>query len=129
MQPDVFGRNASDECADEAERKRFGSRSRRTGRVVGDSAEKWMISAPFGTGGKMTFDMTGPPQIESARAFELARLQITAFFYFLTYDKAVARGHYWQGGFIHCLRPVERIGVTWCTGRSWLRLWAGSRAY
>lgn len=99
MQPDVFGRNASDGCAGEAERKRFRSRSRRTGRAVGDSAEKWMISAPFGASGEMTFDMTGPPQIESARAFELARLQMMAFFYFLTYDKALARGHYWQGGF------------------------------
>lgn len=47
----------------------------------------------------MTFDMTGPPQIAPARAFESARLQMMAFFYFLTYDQARARGHYWQGDF------------------------------
>lgn len=99
MLPDAYGRSASDECSVEAERKRNRSRSRRTGKLVSDSAEAWTISAPFIGGGAITFEMTGPPQIESARAFELARLQMMAFFYFLTYDQVQARGHYWQGGF------------------------------
>lgn len=102
MQPDVYGRVASNDCAAEAERKRNRSRSRHTGKLVGDSAAKWSVSTPF-AGGAMTFDMVGPSQIEPARAFELARLQVMAFFYFLTYDQAQAKGHYWQGDFFPLL--------------------------
>lgn len=48
---------------------------------------------------KLAFNFTGPPQSDQARLFELARLQLSAFFYWITYDVNRRRGGFWPGGF------------------------------
>lgn len=100
MHHDAFGNSPSPEAAVEADRKKAKSRSRRTGKPVGESAESMTLRTQLGNSVTMTFTFTAPPQIESDRAFELARLQMMAFFYFLTYSEQTSRGQFWRGTFV-----------------------------
>lgn len=101
MQPDVFGRYGhEDEAgASEAARKAERAFSRRTKKPVKDSQEQMSINVPLGQGASMSFKFTGPPQADRNRVFDLARLQIMGFFYWITFDQESRRGHFWRGGF------------------------------
>jgi hypothetical protein len=101
MQPDGLGRypESDDGLKSEAERKAKNSFSRRTRRSVKDSAEKITVRAPLAAGVEFEFVATTRPQADSHRIYELARLQVMAFFYWLTFDDKTRRGHFWRGGF------------------------------
>jgi len=109
MQPDAGGMLAeSDETlAAESRRKAANATSRRTGKPVKDSAERIVIKAPFAPGLEFTFDLTAPPQADSERIFALARLQVMAFFYFITFNHTTKRGSFWREGF-HPVMEAKR---------------------
>ena len=83
----------------EATRRGAKSASRKTGRPVAESHATLKFSRKLGNTGEVQFSFTAPPQLDDARVYELARLQIVGFFYFLTYDQTQHLGHYWPGGF------------------------------
>lgn len=83
----------------EAERKSKRSISRKTGKPVSQSAANVSFEVPIFSGASITGNFTSPPQIDDARAHELARLQLMGFFYMLTYDTTANRGYWWRGGF------------------------------
>lgn len=92
--------NMADELARaEAKRRGVKSGSRTTGRSVARSGVEVKGSAKLGTAAEITFSFNGPPQFDDKRVYELARLQMMGFFYFLTYDKTKEAGHFWTGGF------------------------------
>lgn len=83
----------------EARRKNIKSFSRKTGKPIAESSESIKIRAKLGVIAEITGDFTSPPQLDDKRVYELARLQMIGFFYFLTYDRVSNIGHYWPGGF------------------------------
>lgn len=101
MQPDVFGRYGhEDEAgATDGQRKAENSFSRRTKKTVKDSHEQMTINGTLGPGVNISFNFTGPPQADRNRVFELARLQLMGFFYWITFQKDQNRGYWWPGGF------------------------------
>ncbi|GMT43861.1 MAG: hypothetical protein IEMM0003_0680 [bacterium] len=101
MQADASGRHASDDqiLEKEAIRKAQKSISRRTGKPVKNSKETINIKVPLAPGMEFNFELTSPPQPASERVYELARLQLMAFFYFITYNQQTRRGGFWLGGF------------------------------
>lgn len=109
MHPDAWGEHASDDGAlvADALRKAKRSISARTGRPVKDSEERVTVSAALSPGATFTFSLSAPPQAESERVFALARLQLMAFFYWLTYDRLRKRGGYWGGGFYPVMEAVR----------------------
>jgi len=48
---------------------------------------------------ELIFRLSGPPQFDDERAYELARFHMRAFFYLITYDDASRLGGFWKGGF------------------------------
>jgi hypothetical protein len=101
MQPDAFGRYADtdDGLKAEAARKAINSFSRRTRKPVNESAENFVLKASFAPGADFEFTATSAPQASPERVYELARMQLMAFFYFLTFQKSTGRGGFWRGGF------------------------------
>lgn len=97
MQSDLDGSHVVDDesFATDSIRK-SNSFSRRTSKRVLDSKEEITLKAPF-FNGSITFNLISPPQVDEERAFELARLHVTAFFYWLTYDEAAKVGRFWEG--------------------------------
>ncbi len=94
----------SDSCFDdsnftEARRKASTSISRKTRKPVIHSQENIDFKVSFGSTAKFTFNLVSPPQIESERIHDLARMQLMAFFYFITYNKTTKRGGFWRDGF------------------------------
>lgn len=83
----------------EASRRSAKSGSRKTGKAVAASGVELNMSANLGVNAKLTFTINGPPQFDDGRVYELARLQMMAFFYFVTYDTTKEVGHFWTGGF------------------------------
>ena len=75
----------------EVTRKAQRSVSRRTGGPVGRSTEQLQLHGELGLG-RVAITFTAPPQIDDARAFELARLQLAGFFHFLTFREEERRG-------------------------------------
>ncbi len=108
MQPNAFGIHTDDDpvLASEAARKGAKSISRRTGKPVAMSREEFKCEVPF-AGATFTFTFTSPPQVTCERIYALARLQLMAFFYFITYNPETRRGGFWQGGF-HPLLAVPK---------------------
>lgn len=97
MQPDLNGSHVvKDENLTKESLRKSNSISRRTRKAVLDSNEKLTLSAPF-FGGNITLNLISSPQIDTERAFELARLHATAFFYWLTYDEITKIGKFWEG--------------------------------
>jgi hypothetical protein len=95
-----FDSSESEENAiSEAHRKSKNSVSNKTKKTVIESHEQLKIEMLMAPGVKMTFNMTSPPQIEDERIYELSRLQLMAFFYFITFDRASRKGGFWQEGF------------------------------
>ena len=119
MQVNAWGAHAAEAqiLAKEAKRKGANSISRRTGKPVTESAEVVKVKLPFATGVDIEFTLTSPPQIDSSRIYELARMQFMGFFSFLTYNRETKRGGYWLGGFFPMLEaaysdwgnPVHRV--------------------
>jgi hypothetical protein len=102
------------ELKDLVHRKAIKSKSAKTGKVVGSSTEHSAIVLPFGPGINIKFKMMAPPQVEETRAFELARLQMNAFFYLITYDEGLCKGRFWEGKFspISCSHKADWGNVT-----------------
>lgn len=97
MQPDLYGSYVvDDESLVSDSIRKSKSFSRRTSKRVSDSTEELTLKAPF-LGGNITFNFISSPQIDPDRAFELARLHVTAFFYWLTYDETAKIGKFWEG--------------------------------
>jgi len=95
-----FGNNNSGEGElEEAQRKARNSTSQRTGKPVLNSQEEIKIKVHFATGAAFTFNMVAPPQIDQERIFHLARMQMMAFFYFITYNHETRCGGFWPEGF------------------------------
>jgi hypothetical protein len=109
----------------EALRRSAKSGSRKTGKAVAASGVELLTSLDLGLCAELKFSFVGPPQFDDARVYELARLQMMAFFYFLTYDKTKNVGHFWTGGFfpVHGTiksdrgNPVHRAFMAQC--RNW----------
>ncbi|UCI05144.1 HNH endonuclease [Mesorhizobium sp. B1-1-8] len=101
LQPDAWGRYGHDDTGamEEARRKANDARSRRTRKPVKDSSEGINIRGSLGPGINISFQFSSPPQIDDQRAFELARLQLMAFFYMQTYNHDIRRGGYWLHGY------------------------------
>ena len=106
MHPTVYGDFAADAAvlAPEVERRAGKTYSRNTGKPVAAGEQPRVIHGTH-MGMSVSFTMVGPPQASQERQFELARLQLMAFFFHLTYDKAQERGFYWKGDF----RPVIAV--------------------
>lgn len=83
----------------EAQRKAKNSFSRKTGKPVIQSQENLGVQFQFGPGATFGVNMVSPPQLDTDRVFELARLQLMAFFYFITFDSVAQKGGFWLGGF------------------------------
>lgn len=109
MHADAWGRHALSDSTlrIEAARKAKKSISRRTGKPVTDSSEKIDIKGTFAPGVEFTFNFTSPPQIESDRIYELARMQLMAFFYLITYNHKTKRGGFWLGSFFPVLETIR----------------------
>ncbi len=102
MQPDAYGKFGVDDpdLVSEAQRKAANSGSRRTGKPVKDSAGELKFGvAPF-PGMSMDFSFTSPPQVDDKRAYELAHMQLQAFFFMITYNDDLKRGWYWPGEYM-----------------------------
>ncbi len=106
MHANAWGKHSIDDeaLAQEAKRKAANSISRRTGKTVSESSETFKIDIPLGPGIKFTFDLSTHPQIQDDRVFELARLQLSGFFYWITYDLKTRRGGFWIGYFFPLLQ-------------------------
>lgn len=83
----------------EAQRKARNSMSNRTRKSVLHSQEERTIEVTFAPGSTIKFDLVSPPQIDSDRLWELARMQMMAFFYFVTFNQEANRGGFWPEGF------------------------------
>lgn len=101
MQSDAWGRHAQPDqiLANEAKRKAEKSTCRVTGKRIKDSAAKFRIKAQVSPNFNMTLDMSAPPQAYPLRVYQLSRLQLMAFFYFITYDNDRKKGGFWPGFF------------------------------
>jgi hypothetical protein len=112
LQPDVAGEFAHNDgvAKAEARRKARNAASRRTRKPVGESKEAFTLNAAMSEGVNFKFGFVSPSQADERRVFELARLQLSAFFYWLTFQTQESKGYSWAGQFM----PV--INVQW---RDW----------
>lgn len=101
MQPDALGRFSHNDAAAESDagRKAKNSYSRRTRRLVKDSRQHTTLNMPFGQNARFSFTFTGAPQLDRGRVFELARLQLLGFFYWITFRREHKCGSCWPGVF------------------------------
>ena len=72
--------------------------NRRNRKKVGEGEPPITIRGSM-MGAEIAFTFQVPPQPSEERLFELARRQLQAFFYFLTYSKTTCRGGFWIGEF------------------------------
>lgn len=72
--------------------------SRHSRNVVSESSEESKLEMPLGPAGSYIVGMIAPPQVSDDRAFALAHMQATAFYYLLTYRDDERRGVLWPGG-------------------------------
>jgi hypothetical protein len=91
--------NSETNIEQEALRKAQKSISHKTRKPVIHSHEELNFEVPFSPGATFKFNMVSPPQIASNRLYELARMQMMAFFYFITFNNETKRGGFWQEGF------------------------------
>lgn len=105
MQPDPWGAHARDDVRlrNEAERKAK-TKSRRSGKPVKDSQEEILITHKFGRA-ELKFSFKSSAQADEARIFELARMQVMAFFYWITIQPGEVNGRFWQGKFF----PMQSV--------------------
>ncbi len=72
--------------------------SRLTRKPVSESATRTKVDVPFGGGYSMSLGFRSPPHVDEDRAYDLAMMQASAFFYWMTYDSSTRRGQLWPGG-------------------------------
>lgn len=72
--------------------------SRHAKKPVSKSTEETTLETALGPGGSFSVGMIAPPQVNDDRAFALAHMQATAFYYLLTYRYEERRGVLWPGG-------------------------------
>ena len=84
----------------ESVRKSRNSISRKTKKPVQDSFEKAEFKFDLNSQTSLNFNFIAPPQVDENRAFELARLQLAGFFYWITYQETQQRGYWWTGEFL-----------------------------
>lgn len=110
MQPTVGGEHHDDDEILVAEAKRKGKNafSRRTKKPVKDSHETVKVNVPLAPGANMTLTLTSAPQLDEARVYELAGMQLCAFFYFITYNPSTRKGAYWRHG-CYAVMGVSRL--------------------
>lgn len=101
MQPIVPGDFAVNDprLAEHALRKARSTRSSRTGRAVADSTESVTLTSESDSGLFRSINLVCGPQLRADRAYMLARYQVGAFFYFITYDRNSKLGGFWPDGF------------------------------
>ena len=101
MQPNVFGHHSdeSETLFKEAERKAKNSYSQFTRKSVSESQENFQIKSSFNKSVNFTFNIISAPQIECNRIYDLARMHIMAFFYFITFNAESKKGGFWKDGF------------------------------
>ena len=101
MQPDAIGRfGHSDPTAwSEAMRKAEHAYSRLAGKVVKDSHIQTKLHVSFGQNASASFGFVGPLQLDRNRVYALARLQLMAFFYWITFRSEDKRGGWWTWEF------------------------------
>ncbi|WP_421937610.1 hypothetical protein [Phenylobacterium sp.] len=100
MQPNCFGQYAVDDprLKESAELKAARSRSRKTGRLVGESHVKLHVTElPGVPGGRVVFE--APPQIDEHRIWRLAHFHVRGFFFFDTFAGGSRRGGFPLGDF------------------------------
>ena len=109
MQPDALGRFGFADPAAEvvSVRKANKSISRLTKKPVVDSYVQAKLKMPMGQHASLTLGFVAPPKLDDNRAFDLARLQLTAFFYWMTYQIEEKRGYWWPGAF-HPITQMPR---------------------
>ncbi|WOD18977.1 HNH endonuclease [Paraburkholderia kirstenboschensis] len=100
MMPDELGQYAIDDPRIKAEvaRKAAKSKSRRTGKAVADSREKFELNGAWGPA-TFTFTLTAPAQIDEMRLYRLAHYHFRGFFYWTSYERESNRGGFVPGGF------------------------------
>jgi len=102
MQGHATGKRYHDDPRLEADasRKAVRSISRTTGRPVGESVVTDEFSFALARGTSATFRIVAPPQLDRDRVLQLANYHVTAFFFFLTYDRGSERGSFCEGEFV-----------------------------
>lgn len=109
MHPDVTGAHVRDDIRlhAEAARKARKSISQRSGKPVGESREQFTVKMQPFPGAELTINFTTGPQADDARIIHLVRMQVMAFFYWVTIQPGEVNGHFWLGSFMP-LPPVRR---------------------
>jgi hypothetical protein len=75
----------------------------------------------------MNFEISGPPQVDDERCFELAKFHIQGFFFFITFDQVNERGGFIPPGIFaplivsrrrdwgnYLLRAFASATSSWC---------------
>lgn len=108
MLPSAAGQHVVDDAllAKDARRKAQSSISRKTKKKVQHSSESLTLKVPFGPD-TFTFNVVAPPQIDSKRIYELCRMQLTGFFYWITFNGESGKGGYWLGEFCPLLETAR----------------------
>lgn len=101
MHPDASGKfhDEDEDLKKEALRKCLKSTSQLTGKPICKSIVTQKIKGTLWDNIKLSYELTGPPQIADDRLFALARLQLMALFYLITYNENSQVGGFWQGSF------------------------------
>lgn len=99
MQPDIEGSHIIEDPDLSVEAIRKGKAiSRHTKKPVSQSQETISANSIFGNT-KASFTLKCPPRIEEDRIYELAKMHMLAFLYFLTYDDKTKVGRHLDGVF------------------------------
>ncbi|WP_262692488.1 HNH endonuclease [Kordiimonas aestuarii] len=96
---DGDGFNIDDQIAAEAHRKAQNAVSRRTQEKVFRSEEEVNINAKISAGVTFKFNFKSAPQIDEQRVYQLARMHIRAFFYWITFQEVEQKGRFWSDVF------------------------------
>jgi hypothetical protein len=92
LRPDIWGRFEPQERMIEEARRKESARSQKTGKSVRNSAEEMTITGQIMPGVTITGNFVSGPQLDDERACRLAWFHISAFFYFITFDKKERKG-------------------------------------
>lgn len=108
LMPDPSGKFTHDDVGvvKDAQRRGLKSISRRTRKPVNDSFENFKLEGNLGPDVGVKINFVAPPQIDEMRAFELARLHLTALFFMQTYNSETFEGGWWLHGF-HPIRMLR----------------------
>jgi hypothetical protein len=102
MHPDLLGSHViEDEILNETSKNKSNKAiSRATGRIINESHVQFSITHSPIPNFNFKFNIKGQPQISDERIFQLARFQVQAFFYYLTYSEEKYLGRFWEDEFL-----------------------------